>query len=156
NQLLIVYAATGVILLIACLNVSNLLLIRGEARRREFAIRCALGSSRIRLIRQLLIESATIAFLGAVAGLLLASYGRILLVHFAPPSLGLSGAFASGSVLLATALVALIAAILSGLAPAIRLTNTRSALQDAGRSSTAGRSRHRLLSALVIGQIAVS
>ena len=72
GQLMTVYAATGVILLIACLNVSNLLLIRGAARRRELAIRCALGSTRLRLVRQLFSESLMLAAIGGGAGLLMA------------------------------------------------------------------------------------
>jgi ABC-type antimicrobial peptide transport system permease subunit len=89
DQLLIVYAATGVILLIACLNVSNLFLIRGAARRKELAIRCALGSTRFQLARQLHSESLVLAAIGGIAGLIVAMGCRQTLLVFAPDSLGI-------------------------------------------------------------------
>ena len=158
-QLLAVYVTTGVILLVACLNVSNLLLMRGEARRKELAIRCVLGSPRGAIVRQLLVESAVLAAVGGAAGMLLAAWCHRALLGLAPDSLGLGSGWAIGpSALLSAAGVTLGAALLCGLAPAVRLSsgNLNRALADTGRGASAGRTRHRLLSSLVVGQIAVS
>jgi putative ABC transport system permease protein len=157
-QLLAVYVATVVILLVACLNVSNLLLMRGEGRRKELAVRCVLGCTRVRLLRQLLIESLVIAAAGGAAGVVLAAWCRRALLGLAPESLGLGTDWAIGPrALLSAAGVTLAAALLSGLSPALRLSggNLNLALGETGRGS-AGRTRHRLLSTLVVAQIAVS
>src|SRR5262245_16930425 len=123
DQLLIVYGATAVILLIACLNVSNLLLIRGAARRKELAIRCALGSTRFQLARQLLSESVMLAAIGGAAGLLVAMAGRQALLSFAPESLGIQRGSTIDWPVLASALVSSVgAALVFGLFPALRLS----------------------------------
>jgi predicted permease len=158
-QLLAVYVTTVIILLIACLNVSNLLLIRGDARRRELAIRCALGSTRGPLVRQLLIESLVLATIGGAAGVVLALWCRRAMLGLAPQSLGLGSGWTIGApVLLSAAGISFAAALLSGLFPALRLSagNLNRALGETGRSASAGRSRHRLLGSLVVGQIAIS
>src|SRR6266571_3872123 len=105
DQLLTVYAATGIILLIACLNVSNLLLIRGAARRRELAIRCALGSTRWQLVRQLLSESLMLAAIGGGVGLLMQIGCRQVLLGLAPDSLGIQHGSTFDWPVLASALV---------------------------------------------------
>ncbi len=159
ERLLIVYGATAVILLIACLNVSNLLLIRGAARRKELAIRCALGSTRFQLARQLLSESLMLAAIGGVAGLLVAMVCQQTLLGFAPASLGIQRDSTFDWPVLASALVSsVLAALLFGLFPALRLSrgNLNQALVESGRSASAGRNRHRVLRGLVAGQIAVS
>ena len=159
DQLLIVYVATAVILLIACLNVSNLFLIRGAARRKEFAIRCALGSTRFQLARQLLSESVVLAVSGGAAGLLVAMACRQALLGFAPESLGIQRGSTFDWPVLASALVSsVLASLLFGLFPALRLSrsNLNHVLVESGRSASPGRNRHRLLRGLVAGQIAIS
>ena len=159
DQLWVVYGATGVILLIACLNVSNLLLIRGAARRRELAIRCALGSTRFQLMRQLLGESLMLAAIGGVAGLLVAIGCRDVLLGFAPDSLGIQRGSTLDWPVLASALVSsVLAALVFGLLPALRLSRgeLNQVLVEGGRSASPGKTRHRLLNGLVTGQIAIS
>lgn len=157
--LLAVYVATIVILLIACLNVSNLLLIRGAARRKELAIRNALGSSRGHLLTQLLGESLLLTLLGAAAGWLLARWSRSLLLSVAPDTLAMGLGVAKEATLWpATLIVTLLAALLSGLLPALRLSRSdiSRALGDSGRSNSSGPGRSRLLSGLVVGQVTIS
>jgi len=159
DQLWIIYGATAIILLIACLNVSNLLLIRGAARRKELAIRCALGSTRWQLVRQLLNESLLLAGTGAVAGLFVAMGCRRILLGFAPDSLGLQqGSIFDWPVLAEALASSVLAALVFGLFPALRLSrrNLSQVLVETGRSTSAGKNRHRLLSGLVSGQIAIS
>jgi len=159
DQLLTVYAATGIILLIACLNVSNLVLIRGEGRRKELAIRCSLGSTRWQLARQLFIESLVLAVIGGLAGLLLAFGCRKVLLGFAPDSLGIQHGSTFDWPVLASALIAaILAALLFGLFPALRLSreNLNQLLRETGRSTSPGKTRHRWLNGLVAGQIAIS
>jgi len=157
--LLAVYGASGILLLIACLNVSNLLLIRTESRRRELAIRSALGSTRLRLVRQLLCESLLLSLVGAAAGMVLAWWCGGPVLRAMPESLGIppNAGFEPATLISATA-VMLLAALLSGIFPALRLTRSRLAqtLADSGRSASPGRGRHRLLNGLVAGQIAIS
>ena len=159
DQLLTVYSATGIILLLASLNVSNLLLIRGEGRRKELAIRCALGSTRWQLARQLFVENLVLAAIGGIAGLLVAFGCRKVLLGFAPDSLGIQHGSTFDWPVLASALIAaILAALLSGLFPALRLSrgNLNQLLRETGRSTSPGRTRHRWLNGLVAGQIAIS
>jgi cell division protein FtsX len=159
GQLLAVYAATGVILLIACLNVSNLLLIRGTARRKEVAIRCALGSTRWHLMRQWFSEYLILAVLGGVAGLLLAVGGRQAILGFTPDTLGIQdGSAFDGPVLASALVVSILAAFLFGAVPALRLSagNLRQILGESGRAASPGKSRHRAMHGLVAGQIAIT
>jgi len=159
DQLWTVYVATAIILLIACLNVSNLLLIRGTVRRKELAIRCALGSTRWQLVRQLLGESLLLAVSGGAAGLFVAMGCQHMLLGFAPESLGLPQSPLFDGPVLGSALVSsVLAALVFGLFPALRLSrgNLSQPLVETGRSSSPGKNRHRLLNGLVAGQIAVS
>lgn len=158
DQLLAVYGATVVILLIACLNVSNLVLIRGEVRRKELAIREALGSTRLRLARHLLAENLFLSFAGAVIGVLLGFWCQRGLLAFAPASLGIKETRLDPAALVSALSAAIFAALLSGLLPLLRMRQTGLAetLALAGRSASAGRGRHRMLNVLVTGQLAVS
>jgi putative ABC transport system permease protein len=159
EPLLIVLGTVGFVLLIACSNVANLLLVRGEARRRENAVRMALGSSRARIARQVLVESALLAIIGGIAGVLLAYAGTSVLVSIGPagiPRLGEIGI--NGTALAFTAGVSALAAVLFGVLPALGAssTNTLGALRNGGRNATIGRDRHRTRNALVMTQVALA
>jgi macrolide transport system ATP-binding/permease protein len=150
----------GLVLLIACANLANLLLARASARRREIGIRLALGAGRWALLRQLLAESVLLSLLGGVAGAMGAAWTAEALSTFRPPlpvpvvlDLGLDL-----RVLAFTLAVSLATGVLFGLAPALAATRTDvvSALKDDGAGTGAGPRRSRLRSALVVGQVSVA
>jgi putative ABC transport system permease protein len=156
--LLVFLAAVGLVLLIGCANVANLLLARAEARRKEIAIRAALGASRARIIRQLFTESLVLSFFGGALGVLVAVLAKDLLLKNAPGGIPrLDEIRLDGGVLGFTLLITLIAALLAGLFPAVQVS--RHELTDAlkeGQRGMGGSGRARIRGVLVVSEIALS
>ncbi len=151
--------AVGFLLLIACVNVANLLLARATARAKEMTIRAALGASRVRIMRQLLTESVVLAVFGAALGLIIAQWGTSALLAFAPDTLPRAhGIGIDGTVLGFTCVLALATGIGFGLVPAFQAArvNLNETLKDAGRGSSEGRQRQRLRGALVVAEVAIA
>lgn len=158
QSLLLLFAAVGVVLLIACANVANLLLARAATRKKELAIRAALGATRGRVLRQLLLESVLMALVGGALGLLLAKWGVDLLVRFAPENLPrMSGVTIGWPVLGFTVALSVVTGIVFGMAPAWQSTkaDVYETLKDGGRTTTDARSG-RLRSAFVIAEVALA
>jgi predicted permease len=160
EALWILFGAVGLLLLISCVNVSNLLLSRAVARRREIAVRAAMGARRGQLIRQLLTESLLLGIGGAVLGVAIAAGGLRGIIAMVPPNTIPDEAKIALNipVLLFTLAVSVAAAICFGLAPALQLSggDILTPLREAGRG-TAGGLRQRLLrGALVVGEVALS
>jgi putative ABC transport system permease protein len=158
TQLMVLLVAVTFVLLIGCGNVASLLLARATARRKEIAIRGALGGHRGRLVRQLLTESFLLALVGGVAGLLVAKLGVRFLVSMGPtfvPRLTQAGLHVD--VLLFALAATLVCGVLFGLAPALRATrvNLQSELREGGRGSS-GVVRDRARGALIVTEIAVT
>jgi putative ABC transport system permease protein len=156
---LLLFAAVGVVLLIGCANVANLLLARATARHKEISIRAALGASRNTIVRQLLIESVTLSLLAGAVGLLLAAWGIDVLLALAPEDLPrLQTVTLDGTVLLFSIALSIATGILFGLAPALSASkpDLTEALKDATRGSTVGRKTNRIRSALVVAAVALS
>ena len=152
------FAAVGFVLLIGCVNVANLLLARGSARRQELAMLAALGASRKRLVRQLLVESLLLAIAGGACGVLLAVWGVGALATLAPADVPrLADVRLSPAVLAFTLLTSVLAAILSGLAPALQVSALRpgQAFDVGGRGAVGPRGR-RLRDVLVAAELALS
>jgi len=159
EPLLIVLGTVAFVLLIACSNVANLLLVRADARRRENAVRLALGGTRARLARQVLIESALLALAGGVAGVALANVGTSALIAVGPAGIPRLGEIeVSGAALGFTAVVSTLAALLSGVLPALGsgAAKTLGALRDGGRGATLGGDRQRARNVLVTTQVALA
>ncbi len=160
QQLLMLLAASGVVLLIACINVANLLLARATARFKEVGVRLSIGASRARLVRQFLTESLVLSALGGIVGTLVAwgaSRGLVLLLAGNRDGLALSPGL-DWRVLAFTAGVTFLTGLIFGLAPALRGTrvNVNDSLRDSGRGVTGGSGRLNLAKGLVTAQVALS
>ncbi len=157
--LLVLLGAVGMVLLIACANVANLLLARAAGRQREVAVRAVLGARRGRIIKQVLIESLLLAGLGGLAGLTLAWWGTELLVSLAPPDLlNLSQVKINAVVLGFTLGISLLTGVIFGLVPALEATrlNLSESLKEGGRSGGGGMRAQRLRNSLVILEVALA
>ncbi len=157
--LLVVFGAVVLVLLIACANVAGLLLVRGETRRRELAVRVALGAGDKRLARLLVTESAVLATFGAVAGIALATLTVRLLRANAPPGLPrLAETSIDWSVLAFALVVACVTALLTGILPLAHARRIAPAgeLREGGRGATSGRARLRWRQTLVAAEIALA
>ena len=163
QSLLVMLGAVSLVLLIACSNVANLLLVRATARRREFAVRCALGAARSRIVRQLLTESVLLSFAGGVLGLLIGFAGVRALLAVSPadlPRLGENGA-ALGidwRILAFTLVVSLGTGILFGLVPAwdAARANPNAALKESASRSGTGLRQGKTRSMLVITEVSLA
>jgi len=159
RSLIVLWCAVGMILLIVCVNLSNLLLARGAARSKEYAMRSALGANRGRLVRQLLTESLVLSGAGAVLGLALAYAVTAYLAHQGSIALPLMGSVrVDGKALAWTVLIAVAAGVLFGIAPSLRMSRNdlQEALKDSGHGTSGGRKHERMRSVLVISEVALA
>ncbi|HEY1656743.1 MAG TPA: ABC transporter permease [Candidatus Sulfotelmatobacter sp.] len=155
--LLVLLAAVGFVLLIACVNVANLLLARSTARQREFSVRAALGAGRIRILRQLLTESVLLSAVGGGFGLILAKWGTIAALTVVPETVPRAEEIGLHlPVLLFTIFISVLTGIMFGLLPAIKMSRAdiSGRLKDSGRALAA--SRTRMQSVLVMGEMAMA
>jgi predicted permease len=157
--LVVLACAVGVVMLIVCANLSNLLLARGAGRKKEIAIRTAMGAGRGRLIGQMLTESVVLSFCGAALGLVLAFVGTRALAHLTSVSIPLlSDVRIDGSVLGFTLVAALATGLLFGLVPALQVQDLKlhDTLKDSNRGSSHGRGHAWIRGALVVSEIGLA
>jgi predicted permease len=157
--LFVLAASVGVVMLIVCANLSNLLLARGATRQKEIAIRATLGAGKMRLIRQMLTESLILSFCGAIVGLVLAFLGTRVLSHLTSISIPLLGeVHIDATVVLFTVAVAVFTGLIFGLFPALHVRDMRlhDTLKDANRGSSVGRGHAWVRNALVISEIGLA
>jgi predicted permease len=155
----VVMATIGLVMLIACANASNLLLVRAEVRQQELAIRAALGAGWGRLVRELLLESLLLGLAGGALGIAVADGGLKLLAAIGPSNLPRLGEISIDARTLGfTFVLALLSSLLFGLIPALKYAGPRiaAALGSAGRNASISRDRHRTRNVLVIGQVALA
>jgi putative ABC transport system permease protein len=156
----VMMGVVGLVLLIACVTLANLLLAQSATREKEMSIRAAMGAGRGRIVRQLLTESLLLSIMGGALGLVVAYWGRTALWSFRPPFLGNATIDLSFEprVLLFTAGVSLLTGILFGLTPAIRVssTNLNEVLKSGGRSGAANAGTNRIRSLLVVSEIGLA
>jgi putative ABC transport system permease protein len=160
---LLLLGAVAFVLLIACADVANVQFARVSGRQKELAVRAAMGASRSRIVRQLLIESVMLSLFGAVLGIFLAQWILTVILSHMPPDIaryiaGWKSIRLDAGAFLFTFGVALASGILSGIAPSLMSsrTNISETLKESGRGASSGRARHRLRSALVIAEVSLS
>jgi len=159
RSLIVLWSAVAMILLIACVNLSNLLLARAASRSKEFAMRGALGATRFRIVRQLLTESLVLSGTGAALGLALAYILVFWLAHQGAIALPLLSTLRiDGATLIWTLFIAVSAAILFGLVPALRMSggNLHESLKDSGQGSGQSRKHDRIRSVLVVAEVGLA
>ena len=159
DVLWVVMATIGLVMLIACANVANLLLVRAEVRQRELSVRAALGAGRGRIVRSLLVESVLLGLIGGALGVGLAYAGVRVLLAIGPANLPrLSEISLDARTFAFTAVLSLVSSVLFGLIPALKYTGPRiaAALGSIGRTASVSRERHRVRSVLVVVQVAIA
>jgi predicted permease len=157
QMLWVLMGTVGIVLLIACANVANLLLVRAESRQQELAVRAALGAGRGQIARELMTESLVLGFLGGVAGVILAYGGLRLLVAVGPSNLPrLTEISIDWRVLGFAAAASLASGVLFGLAPIAKYARRAVALASGGRTASVSRERHRARNLLVVTQVALA
>jgi len=155
----VVMATIGLVMLIACANVANLLLVRAEVRQKELSLRAALGAGRGRIVRSLLVESVLLGVMGGALGAGLAYAGVRVLLAIGPANLPrLSDISLDSRTFGFAAVLSLLSSVLFGLIPALKYTRPRmsAALGSIGRTASVSRERHRVRSALVVVQVAIA
>src|SRR5262249_44722779 len=158
-SLLILFGAVGIVMLIACANVSNLLMARATVRRSEMALRLAIGASRLRLIRQLLTEGILLAVVSGALGLLIAFLARPLLLSFSEQSIPRADEVVIDTrVLLFTLFLSIVIGLVFSVLPAVQTSglNPNRFLKEGAKPGTAGKSGNRLRSLLIVTQVALA